>query len=90
MESDIETVTGINTENINSEISVYPNPATTYVNIKSNNIIEYIAVYSVDGRFVAKYNVNAISGTLFGLEAGNYILKIHTLNGNTEKRLLVK
>ena len=53
-------------------ISVYPNPATSYVKVDGN--VESIVVYNTNGTEVVRSNENALDVSNF--QPGLYILKI--------------
>ena len=53
-------------------ISVYPNPATSYVKVDGN--VESIVAYNTNGTEIARSNENALDVSNF--QPGLYILKI--------------
>jgi hypothetical protein len=88
---------GIGVKNINaSKGSVYPNPATTILNISLNDQtpIESYSLWSLDGKELISNNLN--QSTLYttvdisSLTSGIYILKVKTANGMTKFRIIVQ
>ncbi len=63
-------------KNLIPSISVYPNPATSYVRVDGN--VESIVAYTIRGTEVARSNENTLNVT--NLQTGLYILKI-TVDG---------
>jgi hypothetical protein len=70
---------------------IYPNPATTVLNIASDNVIETASVYNVLGQKVIDRKVNAAQGTLdvSGLNSGVYIINT-SANGQVTSARFVK
>lgn len=93
---DQNTVTGINQlSNNDSEIQVYPNPATdniTLMNIRQNPGIIYIDIISATGQLVQTSSVNSVNATisLEGLSAGNYFLKIYNNELNEVRKVVIQ
>lgn len=77
-----------------NEIKIYPNPASSFVNIKSgeNIKISLVELYDIQGRLQLK--VTEMNGNQAGireLEQGLYFLKIELESGNSVfKKLLIK
>ena len=86
---DIETVNGVELVS-NVKVRVYPVPATSVVNIEASDIIRNVEVFTLNGKLVAKYEFNAKRGTLNQLNTGSYIVKINTVNGTVERKVMVK
>lgn len=63
--------TGID-KNLIPSVSVYPNPATSYVKVDGN--VESIVAYTIGGTEVARSNENTLN--VSNLQTGLYILKI--------------
>ena len=64
----------------NAEISVYPNPAIDFINIKIENSkkIRFVQILDTSGRIVKKYNTVSEKLDISDLEKGVYFLKIYT------------
>ena len=72
-------------EQIEIEVSVFPNPSAGIITVKSDITIQQIKLYGVDGKLLS-----AFSTTTFELEKrGTYFLKIITSKGNAIKKVVV-
>ncbi len=77
-----------------SNISIYPNPATQFVNIQGHLLKgTVVALYDMAGRRVANYHLNTAAANykldVSAYEAGLYILQLN-INGNVvSKRIAV-
>ncbi len=74
-----------NSEEHEIDVSVYPNPTSNNLNIRSSHIIENLEVYDLFGRLI--YSVQNHNSTSFNVstlnwEKGIYLLKLHHLNGS--------
>jgi hypothetical protein len=72
----------------NTNLFVYPNPATTKVNIPSN--IESIDIYSINGNLVLKELSPSNSIDISFLTKGVYMLKAKSVGAISTTRLIVK
>lgn len=78
---------GINKEEFDSKLSIYPNPTDGIINIKTNFQIEKIEAFSILGRKIKTIkNTNTID--LSNQSAGIYLLKI-TLEGRIINKKVV-
>jgi len=61
----------------NTTFSMYPNPATDFVMLKSNNVIDAITIYDMTGRqlFTAKAGANLVNVAMATYPAGTYMVK---------------
>ncbi|RAJ18191.1 T9SS type A sorting domain-containing protein [Olleya aquimaris] len=85
----IESSATLSTTNFNLEqsITVYPNPTSSVITISGSVAIQYLEVYSLLGQPVLKVNTqNQID--LTSLEAGMYVLNIHTKQGILTKKII--
>lgn len=82
----------INDQTIQDELEIYPNPATDFVNIQSESIIDDISVFNNIGQLVAveevgnkiyKYNCSELTN-------GLYFIKIQSDNKYILKQLIKK
>ena len=92
-------LTGISTftsvkENRAGELSVYPNPATDVVTVRSPGEIDgTIMLFSTDGKLVYKREMHAHQHTINidSLNKGIYILEIHDrLSGKSYRKRIIK
>jgi hypothetical protein len=68
-------------------VNVYPNPATSYINV--NGEVEKLSLYDMQGALVIEASANTLDVTT--LPVGNYILKINDREGvRTVKVLIVR
>jgi alpha-tubulin suppressor-like RCC1 family protein len=69
-----------------NEISVYPNPATTILNIKSSNPILNISISDINGRLIQETKQSEINIEQFS--KGIYVMKIKTENGVSTQKIM--
>ena len=81
----------INTAVADVALSMYPNPATDYVMVSSNYVINEIAVINALGQTVATYSGNAenVQINTQDLAKGVYMISIKTAEGSAVKKLTV-
>ena len=79
-----------NTADVNevvvAEASISPNPASDFIAIKTNDEIEQIAIYSINGNVMLTQNSGDIS--IAHLPAGVYIAKVKTATGFAQARFV--
>ncbi|MDD3132098.1 MAG: T9SS type A sorting domain-containing protein, partial [Bacteroidales bacterium] len=87
-----DVITSILSITNNSELSVYPNPASEQVNIKSELTIETITVYNFAGQIVFAETVNNTNYRVntSKLGAGIYLFQIETKEGRIAKRIIIE
>ena len=73
-----------------SVITLYPNPTSDFLNIKSDQKISKVELYDMSGKLMmySKFNDNVIS--VASLPKGNYILKIFTASGVVTSKFIKK
>jgi hypothetical protein len=81
---------GINEANLNNQITVYPNPASNMLTIKTfNNLaIQQLFFLDITGKIIAQFN-NQTEIDLTNIANGMYLLQIQTENGNLIKQVVV-
>ena len=78
----IQSTDGSNVLNIednilDSDLSIYPNPATTKIFIKGNiDSIEFIELYTIAGQIVIRLDTNYHEINISDIESGVYFFKI--------------
>jgi N-acetylmuramoyl-L-alanine amidase len=85
--------TGLPAVSIGDRISVYPNPAVSYITIDAQGIqVERYTLYDVNGRTIlsGKGNSEREQINTSRLDAGIYILQIKTTEGIVVKRIIKK
>lgn len=83
-------ITGINKYN-NTEISVYPNPASKFINFSNLSSVKSVKIYDLNGSMLKKFtapDINRID--ISELSKGIYILKIETKTNKTKRQKIIK
>ncbi len=71
-----------------SSVSVYPNPATDVVNIKSDKKVESVSIYDAAGKIVKTTAETSINVQNFA--KGSYIVSIKYVDGSKESTKVIK
>lgn len=92
--ADIQIHTGTNSNNILKEnVLIYPNPATDYIYIKSDNEIQEMRIMDINGRIMKQdiigHQIQLYKMNIAELQNGMYILNILFKNGNTINHKLI-
>jgi hypothetical protein len=82
----VNLVAGIDENTISA--SVYPNPATDVLNIKTEEAIQNVTITSIDGKVVANATSEIID--IAALNAGVYVYNVTTVTGKTAKGNFIK
>jgi len=77
-------------ENSNEAYEIYPNPATTMVTLKGENL-SHVAIYNVAGQLVRVVKLNNVVNNIdMNVEAGVYFFSIYDNNGgNNVQRVVI-
>jgi hypothetical protein len=75
------SVLGINSSTLVSDFVIYPNPATTTLEIGTAEEINKIEIYALDGKKVLECNTKQID--VSHIPKGLYMLKIATYSNKT-------
>lgn len=83
-----------NTSEINRQISIFPNPATSYTTIKTcnnMNMIKEVEIYTIEGKMLKQYTFsqNKITINTSQLSAGMYIIEVQTSKNKMYQKLLI-
>ncbi|MCZ8196138.1 MAG: T9SS type A sorting domain-containing protein [Flavobacterium sp.] len=71
------------------EITLFPNPASTTLNINSKSEINSVAIYNTLGQLVLDFSIKTISSLdVSSLKSGNYFLKINSTTGIKTERFI--
>lgn len=73
-----------------AQFFVYPNPVSNQLSIKTNNIIDKIELYSSTGKLVLKEEKVTKNIKTSNLNAGLYLVKIHSENKVATKKIIIK
>ena len=89
--TDLASMPVSNTANANtSQISVYPNPASSLITIKSDSQVDQYQLFSLDGKLVRSGNVESNTIQVLNLQ-GIYNLTLQLKDGSVwNERLVVK
>ncbi|NLA24863.1 MAG: T9SS type A sorting domain-containing protein [Bacteroidales bacterium] len=85
----------LNTFNVNNveyenELVVYPNPAESFIYVKSNYTINNVKIYNLQGNFVKVINKTSTFIDLHHLSSGLYFFLIDTEIGLISRKVLIK
>ncbi|HAP96189.1 T9SS type A sorting domain-containing protein [Epilithonimonas hominis] len=73
-----------------SQISIYPNPASEFLNIRTDDKIKSVRIYSATGNLVKTENGHLSILNIASLPKGNYMVTIETDNGSETKKIIKK
>jgi hypothetical protein len=84
-------VTSVN-EILTSQLEIYPNPASSEINIKLKEGIENIEIYSMTGQLMFSKDVKSENCKLniSGLSKGTYTVIINTKEAKAVKKIIVE
>ena len=71
-----------------SIITLYPNPTSEFLNIKSDQKISNIEIYDLSGKLVQTSKMTGEKVSVNQLPKGNYIIKIQTENGVVNSKFI--
>jgi hypothetical protein len=82
--------TGIDDVETAKAVKVYPNPASDFIRIESENTLQQVELYDFGGRLLRSVNAseNKIQLPIDQLQKGIYLLKIKTNKGITNNRII--
>jgi len=81
---------GVDQEQLNSIISLYPNPAKNFLNIQSSTdaIVEKVSIFNMLGRLIIEETNPIAAINLKPLSFGIHLVKIETSQGTLHKTIL--
>lgn len=71
-----------------SQISIYPNPAAEFLNIRTDDKIKSVRIYSTTGNLVKTENNHLSILNIASLPKGNYMVTIETDKGSETKKII--
>jgi hypothetical protein len=79
-------------EKENDGITIFPNPATNSVNIKSQYSINQISILNNIGQvvFSGNFDSNSVQVNTSGFDKGIYMIQVKTMEGSLVKKLVIK
>ena len=74
-----------------NDLSIFPNPTSSFLTIRSNKLISPISIYDITGKLVLqnKGNSNEIILDISNLNSGLYFIKSNSQNSSIRKRFIV-
>ncbi len=79
----------INKIEIQNEVLVYPNPCSEIISVHSQNNINAVTIFSMDGRSIKNY-VNPLTSKEFIINVNTISVGIYTLKVNTDTGFFIK
>lgn len=79
----------INKIEIQNEVLVYPNPCSEMISVHSQNNINAVTIFSMDGRSIKNY-VNPLTSKEFIINVNTISVGIYTLKVNTDTGFFIK
>ena len=77
------------TQNITEEISIYPNPASSYIQLQGISNDSLIQLYSMTGKKVLETKVNSEDRILLKLSTGVYLVRVMSDSKVITKKLII-
>jgi len=71
-----------------SDFTVYPNPSNGMINIESNEEIDQVVIYSLQGQAIIKSNVSKMD--ISHLSNGVYLMEIKSIDGKIGTKKIIK
>ena len=82
------TLTNTNFTTTDFNVKIYPNPASDIVNIETENELQSVEIYSLQGQKVLSSTLNAIN--ISNLASGVYMVRMQDVEGNAVMQKFVK
>lgn len=84
-----DSTLGIDAVSLNTNsVTLYPNPVSDRLFIKSTETIKAVTIYNVNGQLIKQVNTLGESIDVTSLPSGLYFVKINTVNGETTKKII--
>ncbi|OYU79360.1 MAG: internalin [Flavobacterium sp. BFFFF1] len=77
----IQSTLGLQENEINNEITVYPNPVRDLLYFKTEYSVLKVQIFDIIGRIISSNSVSGNKIDLSSLQSGNYVLKVYTEKG---------
>ncbi|MDR2979709.1 MAG: T9SS type A sorting domain-containing protein [Bacteroidales bacterium] len=87
----VQAGNSINETSVDNTVNVYPNPATSVLNITSTSIINQVEIFNMTGQLIHKTQStdNNLKINTNDFAQGFYFVKIHNENGMTTKKVSI-
>ncbi len=81
---------GINSNQIDASLRIYPNPMDAFLNINATATILNTEIVDINGRTIqtSAQNKNEVALNLENLQSGIYLLKVTTENGSSIQKII--
>ena len=86
----IDVTRTVDIEEYTSETAIYPNPATDMINISTDNQIQRVEIFNMQGQLVKVQTGEVTSISVKDLANGLYTLKLPTDNGTSMHKIIKK
>tara|TARA_B110000285_G_scaffold224656_1_gene281763 strand:- start:551 stop:1273 length:723 start_codon:yes stop_codon:yes gene_type:complete len=76
-----------------NEFTIYPVPASEEVNISTNGLIISYTLIDMQGRTVlsvSDLNISSVDVNVKELNPGTYFIKVNTVNGSAQKKIIIE
>ena len=73
-----------------SKFSIFPNPASNFINIKTNESIDKIEIVSTLGKLLHREEINYKKINISNLNSGLYFIKIYTDKKVATKKIIIR
>ncbi|WP_418514199.1 T9SS type A sorting domain-containing protein [Corallibacter sp.] len=84
-----DSTLGVDKVSLNTNsVTLYPNPVSDRLFIKSTETIKTVTIYNVNGQLIKQVNTLGKSIDVASLPSGLYFVKINTVNGETTKKII--
>jgi len=84
---------GINSGSLAVKIETWPNPVTTEINIRSNQLMNHVEISDINGKVFLSEEAAGVTSTkldVSNLSGGMYFVKIQDINGNSSTTKFTK
>lgn len=87
-----DTTTSIESPPQNIAVSVYPNPASSFVTVASDHRIDAIEIYSISGRIISRHNTEAFHYQVMlpAIPPGVYIIRLQLADSAYNRLLIIQ
>ena len=86
----IDVTRTVGVEEYTSEMAIYPNPATDMINISSDNQVQRVEIFNMQGQLVKVETGEVTRVSVKDLANGLYTLKLTTDNGTSMHKIVKK
>jgi hypothetical protein len=86
----IDVTRTVGVEEYTSETAIYPNPATDMINISTDNQVQRVEIFNMQGQLVKVETGEVTRVSVKDLANGLYTLKLTTDNGTSMHKIIKK